>query len=242
MSSELSHVVRLDKVEKWFGPTVALQGIQLQVHCGEFVVLLGRNGAGKSTLLRIIARLVKPNAGQVEVCGLSLNQETEQVRHRLGFVGHQSFLYRNLTARENLRFFSKLYGLEDAEIKIQAALDQVDLQASADREVKGFSRGMQQRLAIARATLHQPELLLLDEPFTGLDWEASEILSHWLEQFILNRGTILMVTHDLEHGLGHVSRWVFLDRGKVRREMKGNVQSIRDEYRNFLKEGYREIS
>lgn len=242
MSSDLLPVVRLEKVEKWFGPTVALQGINLQIHRGDFMVLLGRNGAGKSTLLRIISRLVRPNAGQVEVCGLSLNQDTEQVRRRLGFVGHQSFLYRNLTARENLRFFSRLYGIENVESKIQAALDHVGLLESAEREVKGFSRGMQQRLAIARATLHQPELLLLDEPFTGLDWEASELLSRWLEEFLRDGGTILMVTHDLEHGLEHASRWLFLNQGKICREARGDVHSVREEYRNFLKEGRREIS
>jgi heme exporter protein A len=242
MNSDFSPVVHLENVEKWFGPTVALQGINLQIHRGDFMVLLGRNGAGKSTLLRIVSRLVRPNAGRVEVCELDLDQDAEQVRHRLGFVGHQSFLYRNLTARENLRFYSRLYGLEDREPKIEAALEQVGLQGSADREVKGFSRGMQQRLAIARATLHQPELLLLDEPFTGLDWEASEILSSWLGKFLRDGGTILMVTHDLEHGLEHVSRWLFLNQGKICREAWGDVQSIREEYRNFLKEGRREIS
>lgn len=242
MRAPLSPVACLEKVEKWFGPTVALKGVDLRIEPGDFLVLLGRNGAGKSTLLRVAARLVRPSAGRVEICGLSLEQEAETVRRRIGFVGHQSCLYRNLTARENLRFFSRLYDLPDRESLIENAMTQVGLQSSADREVKGFSRGMQQRLAIARATLHQPELVLLDEPFTGLDWEASEILSQWLEQFVQKGGTVLMVTHDLDHGMGRVNRWVFLNQGKICRELKGATSSIREEYQRFLREGQRAFS
>src|SRR5437870_4382395 len=115
-------VVRLDKVEKWFGRTSALQGVNLTIQPGEFVVFLGRNGAGKSTLLRVIARLVRPNSGRVEVCGIDVLRYLEAGRERLGFVAHSSYLYRNLTAFENLQFFARLYSLSDVEGRIHKAL------------------------------------------------------------------------------------------------------------------------
>jgi heme exporter protein A len=228
--------VRLHRVEKWFGRTSALQGVDLTVQAGEFLVFLGRNGAGKSTLLRIVARLVRPNSGRVEVCGIDVLRCPEAGRERLGFVAHSSFLYRNLTAFENLQFFARLYGLSDAQDRIHKALCWVGLEKSALRTVQGFSRGMQQRLSIARATLHDPQILLLDEPFSGLDLEASELLGEWLESYVANGKTVLMATHDLEQGLQGARRWAFVDQGKIAEELKGTDADIRQQYKRFLKE------
>jgi heme exporter protein A len=228
-------------VEKWFGRTSALQGVSLTVQRGDFLVFLGRNGAGKSTLLRVIARIVKPNSGTVEVCGIDISSQPEAGRERLGFVAHSSYLYRNLTAAENLRFFAVLYRLPDAEDRIHNALKWVGLEGSAHRRVHGFSRGMQQRLSIARATLHAPEILLLDEPFSGLDLEASELLGDWLQRFVADGKTVLMATHDLEQGLGGANRWAFVDYGRIVHEMEGPDRIAREQYKTFLKEKKRDL-
>ena len=228
--------VKIEKVEKWFGRTSALRNINLTVQPGEFMVFLGRNGAGKSTLLRVIARIIRPNSGKVEVCGVDIQRQPEAGRERLGFVAHSTFLYRHLTARENLIFFARLYRLPKAEHRIQETLNWVGLERNADRQIQGFSRGMQQRLAIARATLHNPDILLLDEPFSGLDLEASELLAEWLREYVGRGKTVLMATHDLEQGLDGAHRWEIVDQGKIVEEITGSALLVRDKYRQFLKE------
>jgi heme exporter protein A len=233
--------VRVENIEKWFGRTSALNKVSLTAQRGDFMVFLGRNGAGKSTLLRVIARLVKPNSGKVEVCGTDILRHPEGARERLGFVAHSSYLYRNLTAYENLKFFSRLYRLPNAEARIAAALDWVGLTDSAHRRVSGFSRGMQQRLSIARATLHDPDILLLDEPFSGLDLEASELLGAWLQDFVGQGRTVLMATHDLEQGLKGASRWAFVDQGRIALELEDSYGAVRERYRQFLREKKRDL-
>jgi heme exporter protein A len=237
-----SWVLQTENVEKWFGQNSALEDVTLNVRAGDFTVLLGRNGAGKSTLLRVMARIVRPNRGKVRICGVDVRRNPEAARRRLGFVAHSSYLYRHLTARENLRFFARLYGLENREQGIEAALAWVGLESSSDRPISGFSRGMQQRLAIARATLHDPEILLLDEPFSGLDLEAAELLAAWMKRFAASGKTILMATHDLEHGLEGVNRWVFLDKGRIVEELTGTYTVVRDRYKQFLRERKGELS
>ena len=227
--------VVVENAEKWFGLNPALANVSLRVHPGEFVALLGRNGAGKSTLLRVVARLVKPNRGRVRIWGVDVARDPERGRERIGLVAHQTYLYPGLTARENLRLHARLHGLEGAGERVAAALTEAGLNLSADRPVRGFSRGMQQRLAIARATLHGPELVLLDEPFTGLDLEAAELLSERLRQWAAAGRTIVMATHNLEQGLEGVTRWVLLDRGRIVTEWTGDSTAVRSRYRQFLK-------
>ena len=234
--TQIGPVIRLEGIEKWFGNTRALRGINLVVWPGDFLVLLGRNGAGKSTLLRVIARLTKPSAGRILMQGIDMSRHADQARGQMGFVAHSSYLYSNLTARENLRFFGRMYRLERLEDRIQETLRWVGLNESADKRVKGFSRGMQQRLSIARATLHGPEILLMDEPFSGLDLEASALLSTWMREFVDRGKTILMATHDLEQGLVFVNRWALLEKGTIAEELKGEPGSIRERYKQFLRE------
>lgn len=234
--------VQVENVEKWFGHTVALRGVSLTVHPGDFVVFLGRNGAGKSTLLRVIARIVKPNAGRVSVCGIDVLKNPENIRSRLGFVAHSSFLYRHLTAFENLLFYAKLYQMRHPESRILETLHWVGLEKQAHRQMSGFSRGMQQRLAIARAVLHGPDILLLDEPFTGLDFEAAELLGQWLKDFVGNQKTVIMATHDLEQGLEGAGRWAIVEHGRIVEEMREDCVSVREKYKRFLKERPHEIS
>ena len=227
-------IVILEKVEKRFGSNTGLQGISMRIQRGDFVILLGRNGAGKSSLLRVIAQLIRPNSGEVKVFGMDIRHKSESIREKIGFVAHNTLLYLHLTARENLRFYAKLYELNGADGEVQSALKEAGLEFNADRPVRGFSRGMQQRLAIARATLHQPELLLLDEPFSGLDLEAAELLSERLQQWVAAGRTIIMATHALEQGLRDVTRWVLLEKGQIVEEFKGDVTSVRSHYRQFL--------
>ena len=227
-------IVLLEKVEKWFGQNIGLQDISIKVDKGEFLILLGRNGAGKSTLLRILTRLSKPNSGRVQVCGMNIQHEPEHIQKKIGFVGHHTLLYAHLTARENLHFYAKLYELKNSKEQIKTALKNAALEFNADRPVRGFSRGMQQRLAIARATLHHPELILLDEPYTGLDLESAELLSDQIQQWLTEGRTIIMATHDLEQYFGDVSKWVLLDKGQIVETLRGNVSVIHRRYRKFL--------
>ncbi|MGH2525079.1 MAG: heme ABC exporter ATP-binding protein CcmA, partial [Anaerolineales bacterium] len=158
---------------KKFGFQTVLRGLDLEIAEGEFVAVLGPNGAGKTTLLRILAGLSRPTFGEVSVGGYRLPQQAGAVRRRLGVVSHQPLLYADLSAEENLRFYARLYGLRDSSARIARVLTLVGLSVRRRDLVRTFSRGMQQRLAIARAILHDPEVMLFDEPHTGLDPEAS---------------------------------------------------------------------
>lgn len=202
-------------VTKQFGLTPVLRGIDLHVAAGEFVTLVGSNGAGKSTLLKIIATLDQPTTGSVKIGGYPLSTHAHQVREHIGLVSHHSLLYEDLSAEQNLDFFARLYGLQDRQRVISDALGRVGLRARRRDPVRTFSRGMTQRLTLARATLHQPDVLLFDEPYTGLDQDASALLDDLLRQERVSGRTILMITHDLTRGLNLCDRIVILNRGKI---------------------------
>jgi heme exporter protein A len=165
--------------------------------------------------MRIVATLLKPTAGEVAIGGWVLPQYGDRVRRYIGLVSHQTLLYGDLTAAENLHFFARLYGLPQADTRVNEALRQVGLVARQRDPVRTFSRGMVQRLTIARATLHQPEVLLLDEPYTGLDQDAAHLLDDLLRREKAHGRTILMITHDLVHGLDLCDRVAILNRGKI---------------------------
>lgn len=208
-------MIKIEGLVKSYGHLPVLRGVDLHVREGEFVTLVGANGAGKTTLLRIVATLLQPTAGKVSVGGWPLSRHADKVRRHIGLVSHQALLYGDLTAGENLHFFARMYGLNSREERVEAALKQVGLAARQRDPVRTFSRGMTQRLTIARATLHEPDVLLFDEPYTGLDQEASALLDDLLRtQAALGR-TILMITHDLVHGLNLADRAAILDRGKI---------------------------
>ncbi|MEM7111877.1 MAG: heme ABC exporter ATP-binding protein CcmA [Chloroflexota bacterium] len=213
-------MIKLQQLTKNYGFNPVLRGIDLHVKVGEFVALVGGNGAGKTTLLRIVATLLAPTSGQVVIGGWPLPQHAMRVRQHIGYVSHQSLLYDDLSAMENLAFFARLYGVEEA--KITAVLKRVGLFARQRDPVRTFSRGMVQRLAIARATLHEPDILLLDEPYTGLDQEAAALLDSLLEQERELGRTIFMITHNLIHGFQLCDRIAILNRGKIVCEIKSN--------------------
>lgn len=197
-----------------FGAVTALAGVDFTVSPGELVLLLGANGAGKTTLLRILAGLTRPLRGTVLVAGRDLHAEPE-ARRAVGFLSHSALLYEDLTPRENLAFAAALHQLHDPDATIARVLEIAGLSARADRPTRGCSRGMLQRLALARATLHEPTILLLDEPFTGLDAGASRTL---VSQMIADRErgrAIVAVTHDPEVLWSAATRVVLLEAGKV---------------------------
>ncbi|MDX1414549.1 MAG: heme ABC exporter ATP-binding protein CcmA [Candidatus Promineifilaceae bacterium] len=208
-------MIKISGLVKNYGLNAALRGVDLHVKPGEFVALVGPNGAGKSTLMRIVATLLRPTEGQVSVGGWAFPRHAARVRRHIGLVSHQPLLYRDLTAAENLTFFARLYQLDDLELRVQEALKQVGLFARQRDAVGGFSRGMVQRLTIARATLHEPEVLLLDEPYTGLDQDASQLLDDLLRKESENGRTILLITHDIGHGLEMCHRIAILNRGRI---------------------------
>jgi heme exporter protein A len=212
-------MIRLNGVVKQYGLNPVLRGVDLSVEQGEFVTLVGPNGAGKSTLMGIIATLLRPTTGEVRVGGWRLPEQADRVRRHIGLVSHHSLLYRDMTAAENLAFFARLYRLEDREGRVAEALRKVGLYARQRDPVGTFSRGMVQRLTIARATLHEPDVLLLDEPYTGLDQEASHLLDELLREETARGRTILMITHDLGHGLGLADRLAILYGGRIAREV-----------------------
>jgi heme exporter protein A len=202
-------------LSRHFGRRKALSQINFECQAGEIVGLLGPNGAGKSTLLSILATLLSPSSGRVEYGTATAESAGAALRSRLGVLGHDLYLYPELTARENLRFFARLYGLRDVSRSVEAGLEHAALTLRGDDQVAGFSRGMRQRLALERALLHRPRLLLLDEPFTGLDQASSAALVARLKGLRDGGCLILLATHDLEVAEGVVSRTLFLRGGRV---------------------------
>jgi heme exporter protein A len=205
-----------------------LRGIDLEIGAGEFVALLGANGAGKSTLLKILSTLVPHTSGTLKLFGVAVKHSSLAARRRIGLIGHQSMLYHDLSALENLEFFGRLYGLKNARGRATELLEQLGLGARAKDPVKAFSRGMAQRVAIARALLHDPDLLLADEPFAGLDAPAAALLEKTLSGLHAAGKTIILANHDLRQSLALARRVVVLARGcKVLDEAAGGVDAER---------------
>ena len=203
----------LEGAAKHFGTHTALHPTDLIVPHGQAVLLVGANGAGKSTLLRLVAGLCQPSAGKVRINGRDPLCIPE-ARAEIGLLSHQTLLYDELTARENLRFFAQLYGLENPDGRIATALGAVGLNERLDQRVGSFSRGMKQRLAIVRAILHCPSILLLDEPFTGLDTGASAALHRLVRRFRQEGRTYILVAHRLDEADGLVDRLLVIKRGQ----------------------------
>ena len=208
-------MIYVEGLIKNFGLQPVLRGLDLHVKRGEFLGLLGPNGAGKTTFLRIIATLSRPTGGSVRIGGWPVPQAAKRVRPHLGLISHFPLLYGELTARENLEFYARMYGLSSADSRIAQVLKEVDLAGRKDDLVDEFSRGMQQRLAIARAILHEPDVLLLDEPYTGLDQSAAAMLDEVLRQVATAGRTVVLTTHNLLRALDNCDRVVILNRGKI---------------------------
>jgi len=202
-------------LRKAYGRHLVLDGIDLDVRRGEGVAVLGANGAGKTTLLRVLATLVHPTGGRVFVGGADATRDPESARRQLGFLGHGSWLYEDLTALENLRFWATLGGHTAEASVLRGALGAVDLDRWSEERVRTFSAGMRRRLALARLVLARPRVLLLDEPFTGLDQQGAKWLEEHLEGFKSEGGALVMSTHSFGRGFGVADRAVILVDGRL---------------------------
>lgn len=208
-------MLRAEQITKRIGARTILQGIDLQVGAGELAMIFGPNGAGKSTLMKILALLSKPTDGKLSIAGLDTGREGSHLRRCIGLISHQTLLYENLTAYENLHYYASMYQVDRITERIQQLIQQVGLEFHLNDPIRTFSRGMQQRLAIARALIHDPDILYLDEPYTGLDQQAVHIFHSVLKQLKGQGKTIVMITHDFHQGLSLADRIVFMKRGKV---------------------------
>lgn len=206
-----------------FGQHKALRGIDLKVEPEECLVVFGPNGAGKTTLVKILATIMRASSGRILVAGLDLKADAEDIRRRIGVVTHQTFLYSNLTAYENLEFYSRLYDVPARRERIEEVVSQVGMTSRLHDRVGTLSRGMQQRISIARAVLHKPDIMLLDEPEAGLDQEAVSLLWKILRTGGEGRRTMLLTTHSLERGLELCDRFVILDRGSIVYQNSGDA-------------------
>ena len=208
-------MLEITDLTKSFGPRAALAGVNLSVRAGEFVILVGPNGAGKTTLLRTVATLIRPTSGMVRIAGLDPLKAGLMVRRQIGYLSHRTLLYDDLSAEQNLLFYARMYGLADPDARIAELLERVDLADRRDDLVRSYSRGMQQRLAVARTMLHRPRLLLLDEPYTGLDPLAADRLTGLLTELSEEGCTMLLTTHHIDNLTAANKRAVILSRGRV---------------------------
>lgn len=226
-------MIKIQQLVKAFGHRVVLRGVDLAIQEGDFVTLMGANGAGKTTLMHIIATLSKPTGGRLSIAGYDLAESASQLRRFIGLVSHKTLLYDDLTADQNLRFYARMYDVPDAPDRIELVLNQVGLWGRQHDPVRTYSRGMQQRLAIARSILHNPPILLLDEPDTGLDQHAADMLSELLRAVDVSQRTILMTTHNLERGLALGDRVIILARGKIAYDARRegvSLAEVREQY------------
>lgn len=211
----MNTLIEAVELTKGYGLLPVLRGLTLSIPTGQAVALMGANGSGKSTFLRLLSGLSRPDGGALTVGGWSMPRESEQVRRHLGVVAHRPLVYEGLTARENLRFYGRLYGMsgDDLEARAEAGLERVGLRRRADDVTRGFSRGMMQRLSIARALLHDPDILLFDEPFTGLDPSATALLSQLIADMREAGRTLVMTTHDPAQAVALCDRVVVVAKG-----------------------------
>jgi len=221
-------LVVASEIAKTYGMRPVLRGVSLGVDRGEFVAVLGANGAGKTTFLRILSTLSRPDSGRLHLGGVDAVEHPARARAIVGYVSHQPLLYPDLTAAENLWFYAQLYGVAggnrgETQGRIDAALRKANLSARAGEPTKAFSRGMLQRLAIARALLHDPGVVLLDEPYTGLDQVSARGLSELLLELAGAGRALIMTTHDISRGLDGVTRAVMIRGGKMAAELPGPV-------------------
>ena len=214
--------VEVINLSKKYGSLFALKGIDLEIVEGEVVVIIGPNGAGKSTLLKILSGISKPTSGQVNIFGRN-PIDFPSVRTRIGFLGHSSFFYLNLSAMENLLFYSRIYGLRGATEKILGLAQIFNLEDRLNDPVREYSRGMKQRLSLIKIFLQDPELLLLDEPFTGLDIEGVKIARGFIKRMKERGKTIILVTHDISKAVNIGERVVLLKKGRIIETFKEKI-------------------
>jgi heme exporter protein A len=238
-------IVDFDSVEvsglsRHFGRRRAVSQISFSVRRGDILGLLGPNGAGKSTLIGMLATLVAPSSGTIQYGTVAAKTGGPDLRKCIGLLAHELHLYTELSARQNLEFFARLYGLDPGQV-VPGALDRADLSDRAGDAVSGFSRGMRQRLALERTLLHKPTLVLLDEPFTGLDDSAVSKVSDRLRQLAAGGAIVVLATHDLDLADGLVTRVAVVRGGKLIAPVEAGVTGLRGRYRELVHAGARDV-
>ncbi|MDO8886879.1 ABC transporter ATP-binding protein [Candidatus Oleimmundimicrobium sp.] len=222
-----SPFICINSLSKDFGRRKVLKELNLDVCKGDFLAIFGSNGAGKTTLLRILATLSGFSSGSITINGFEIKENSIEIREKIGLISHNLILYKDLNAYENLRFYGKMYNVPALDDRISELLQKVELDHRKFDVVRTFSRGMQQRLSIARALLHNPEIIFLDEPFSGLDVHARGILDDMLEGLKKEGShTLIMATHDIEKGLVHANSLAILSGGKIVYSQRGNLPDL----------------
>jgi len=227
MSSRTEPTLLCEDLTKKFDRLTVLRSLSLKVWPNECVALFGRNGAGKSTLLNIAASLSKSYSGRVRVMGVDTRRSGSDTRRMIGLVSHEALVYADLSVSDNLTFFADLYGIDRPHRRIAEVLEQFGLSDKARSSVRELSRGMKQRLSLARSLLHSPKLLLLDEPFTGLDENSCAAVNDAIRSTVTGGGAVLLTTHDLDRGLNVATRATILDLGRIAHDTaEGGVDRI----------------
>lgn len=208
-------MIKVSGLRKSYGSVDALNGIDLNVRMGEFLTLFGPNGAGKTTLLKVLSTIISPTSGKVIIDGLDLKEAHHDIRKKIGVISHKTFLYGDLTALENLLFYARMYDIGSPAERALELIKEVGLEGRGNHQVRTFSRGMEQRLSIARALIHDPNIIYLDEPYSGLDQHAALMLRSLLKKLHTQDRTIIMTTHNITHGLEISDRIVIQLGGKI---------------------------
>lgn len=207
--------IQISDLNKAFGRTPVLRGLDLEVPWGQVLTVLGPNGSGKTTLIRTLATLSKADSGSVRIGGLDLSRSGKAIRRAIGVVMHDTLLYDDLTGRENLRFFTRLYGIENPETKVASVVERMGMTSRLDQKVGTLSHGMKKRFSIARALLHDPIILLMDEPESGLDQDALSMLDDVITDKSMPNRTVIMTTHNLDRGMALGDRVAILSNGRI---------------------------
>lgn len=226
-----------DRVAKAYGHFPALRGVTTTLEAGSFLTLFGRNGAGKTTFLKVASTLARPTSGRLRIDGFDVLDDPEAVRRRIGLLSHNTYVYRDLSPMENLRFFGRLYGIRSDGNELLRLLRRVGLDRRLNDPVRTFSRGLLQRVGLARVMLHKPAVLLLDEPYTGLDANAVEVLNAMLDEAVAEGRTVVLTTHDLEMGLRAATRVDIIDRGRIVYSGARNDPATREAYARHIRRG-----
>ncbi len=213
--SPLDYAVKVEGLTKFYGPLRVLRGLNLELKRGEFLVIFGANGSGKSTLTRILSTLSRPSSGRVFVEGLDLEKQAQQIRQRIGVLLHNSLLYNELSVYENLKFYGRMFHVPDLQERIKETVAQVGMESRLRQRVGTLSHGMQKRVSIARALLHDPGLLLFDEPETGLDFDALRALMGIIREPSGRKRSAIITTHNIEQGFEWASHIAILDKGQI---------------------------
>ncbi|MFQ6617921.1 MAG: heme ABC exporter ATP-binding protein CcmA [Fidelibacterota bacterium] len=227
-NKETSSFLEIRDLTKSFGRITALKNVNISVSKGDFLTIFGPNGAGKTTLMKIIASLMRPSSGRIYIDGMEYRSNSSHLRRKIGLISHSTFLYGELNAYENLKFYGRMYGVDNLHNRINQLIREFGLRERLFDPVRTYSRGMQQRLAIARGIIHNPTLILMDEPYTGLDPGAADRLSNILRRLHSNENAVIMTTHIIERGFIHASRVTIINRGGIVFQADKNEISLED--------------